>query len=181
MLQVWSMICHATGLANTLAIGAFTLEVVHQQISVHRMSWQQAHELFLVYLEAVETAPSTSDLTLANVYSSGAQDMYRERAAQRAKDHFKSANTTGAPPGQGIFRFNGQHTPSASRCCITFNLGKSEHPASSLDPSGKCKFAHKCDHWVAKQPDGTPGGRCNGAHPRTKCTNPEKCDAPVKG
>jgi hypothetical protein len=182
MLQVWMMICHATGLANTLATGAFTLQVVHQQISLHRMSWQQAHELFLVYLEAVETAPVTSDLTIANVYASGAQDMYRERAAQRSKDHFKpSPSGPPSPGGGGIFRFNGQHTPTATRCCVTFNLGKSEHPTSSLDPAGKCKYAHKCDHWVAKQPDGTPGGRCGGGHPRIKCTNPEKCEAPIKG
>ena len=79
MLTVWGMLCHAMGLANSLATGAFTLKVVHEQVSLFGLSWQQAHELFLVYLEAVETGTADSTLTIANVYESGGQDMYREK------------------------------------------------------------------------------------------------------
>ena len=53
--------------------------VVHEQVSLFGLSWQQAHELFLVYLEAVETGTADSTLTIANVYESGGQDMYREK------------------------------------------------------------------------------------------------------
>ena len=54
MLSVWQMICQAVALANALATGAFLEQVAHElQVAKNGMSWQQAHELFLVYLEAV--------------------------------------------------------------------------------------------------------------------------------
>ena len=180
MLNVWVMVCQAVGIGNALATGAFIETVVHEQIACFQLSWQQAHELFLVYLEAVETAPAGSTLTIANVYNSGGQDMYRERAIQRAKDHFKTA--TG---GRDIFRtdqctYIGQTSRGAP--CVTFNLGKSndQHPPTALDHTGRCKFAHKCDHFVTEQPDGTAGGICGSwKHCRANCTNAKKCDKKV--
>ena len=185
MLMVWSMICHATGLANILTTGAFILLVVHDQVRTLGLTWQQAHELFLVYLEAVETAPAGQGLTLANVYMSGGQDTYREQALQRAKTEFGKAvclpcgdgGDGGGGAGKGIFR--GQHTRNG-RPCVTFNLGKSEHPASVLDANGRCKFAHKCDKWVTEQPDGTKGGICGSfKHARVNCDNPKRTDEKV--
>jgi hypothetical protein len=181
MLSVWQMICQGVSLANSLATGAFLEQVVHDQIAKNNLTWQQAHELFLVYLEAIETAPEGSNLTIANVYASGAHDMYRERAMLRAKEHFK-----GAPSGAGgdrdkdIFRtdactYIGQ--TSSGRPCTTYNLGKpnSQHPTTALDHTGRCKFAHKCDQWVTEQSDGTKGGICGSwKHCRANCTNPKK-------
>ena len=177
MLSVWQMICQAVSVANALATGAFVELVVHEQIEKHGLSWQQAHELFLVYLEAVETAPAGSTLTIANVYGSGGQDMYRERAIQRAKELFPKGNER---EGEGIFRgdkcvYIGQ--TSGAKPCHTFNLGKSndQHPASALDDTGRCKFSHRCDQWVTEQPDGTKGGICGSwKHPRARCDNPKK-------
>jgi hypothetical protein len=189
MLTLWGMVCHAMGVANSLATGAFVLKVVFDQMVGFNLSWQQAHELFLVYLEAVETAPSASGLTLANVYESGGQDMYREKALARAKEHFKMGN---APPGvkppgerdeegkQRIFR--GQFNNSATKCCLTFNLGRDKHPQGALDKNGKCIFNHKCDHWVSEQPDGTKGGICGSTkHGRHNCDNSKRADAKVDG
>ena len=186
MLHVWGMVCHAMGLANTLATGTFALKVVFDQISTFGLTWQQAHELFLVYLEAVETAHADSSLTLANVYESGGQDMYREKALTRAKEHFKvpggKVGDGGEPPVGGERIFRGQSTPSASKCCLTFNLGRDKHPQAALDKNGRCLFAHKCDHWVTQQADGTKGGTCGSTkHGRHNCNNAHKCDAKVTG
>jgi hypothetical protein len=184
MLTVWSMICHATGLANILTTGAFILLVVHDQVRTLGLTWQQAHELFLVYLEAVETAPAGQGLTLANVYMSGGQDTFREQALQRAKTEFGKAlcppcvdPESGGGGGKGIFR--GQHTRNG-RPCVTFNLGKSDHPANALDATGRCKFAHKCDKWVTEQADGTKGGICGSfKHARVNCDNPKRTNEKV--
>jgi hypothetical protein len=82
-LTVWGMICHALGVANSLSTGAFVLKVVFDQQVNFGLSWQQAHELFLVYLEAIETAQSGRGLTLSNVYESGGQEPCRARALAR--------------------------------------------------------------------------------------------------
>jgi hypothetical protein len=177
MLSVWQMICQGVSLANSLATGAFLEQVVHEQIAKSNLTWEQAHELFLVYLEAVETATAGSTLTIANVYASGGHDMYRERALMRAKEQFKGK---AEEKTSGIFRsdtctYIGQ--TSSGRPCNTFNLGKqnSEHPQHTLDSTGRCKFAHKCDHFVTEQNDGTKGGICGSwKHSRAKCDNPKK-------
>jgi hypothetical protein len=177
MLSVWQMICQAVALANSLATGAFLEQVVHEQVAKNDLTWQEAHELFLVYLEAVETAPAGSNLTLANVYASGGHDMYRERAKMRAKDMFKGQPTRDP---QDIFRgdkcvYIGQ--TSSGSPCTTFNLGKpnDQHPRQALDATGRCKYAHRCDQWVTEQPDGTKGGICGSwKHCRKHCDNPKK-------
>jgi hypothetical protein len=178
MLSVWQMICQAVSIAGSLATGAFLEQVVHEQVAKNGLTWQQAHELFLVYLEAVETAPEGSTLTLANIYASGGHDMYRERAMMRAKEFFKEGN--GGREPKDIFRtdqctYIGQ--TSSGKPCHTFNLGKQndQHPANALDATGRCKFAHKCDQWVTEQPDGTKGGICGSwKHCRVRCDNPKK-------
>ena len=178
MLTVWMMVCQATGLAQVLVTGAFLMKVVHEQMAFNMLSWQVAHELFLVYLEIVETAPTSAEITLANVYDQGAMDANRERAAQRAREYFPGAKSKTPPDdgGDGIFRgqWKGAFSPNAKQCCITFNLGRKDHPSSSLDANGKCKYAHKCDHWVS---DKGPGGICGSTkHGRVNCDNPNKCD-----
>ena len=184
MLAVWQMICQAVSITGALATGAFLEQVVHEQIAKNQLTWQQAHELFLVYLEAVETAPEGSTLTLANVYASGGHDMYRERAMMRAKDFFKG-DDKGKDDPKGIFRtdqctYIGQ--TSSGKPCHTFNLGKpnEQHPPNTLDATGRCKFAHKCDQWVSEQPDGTKGGICGSwKHSRVRCDNPKKSASKV--
>ena len=72
--------------------------------------------------------------------------------------------------------WNGKSTASATSTCDAYNLGH-DHQARHLLPDGTCKFAHRCDKWVS---DKGPAGRCLGTHPRTKCTNPNRCDAKVE-
>jgi hypothetical protein len=184
MLTVWGMICHALGVANSLSTGAFVLKVVFDQQVNFGLSWQQAHELFLVYLEAIETAQSGRGLTLSNVYESGGQDMYREKAIARAKEHFKVGNSSeGEKTKQEAERiFRGGFNSSSTKCCLTFNLGRDKHPPNAIDAKGKCIFNHKCDHWVSEQPDGTKGGICGSTkHGRHACDNPKRADAKVTG
>ena len=71
--------------------------------------------------EAVETAPAGASLTLANVYDSGGQDSYRERAKQRSLEVYKKQQPRDVDDDQDIFR--GQMpkfvrgTPGAEKCC----------------------------------------------------------------
>ena len=189
MLMIWNMICHAMGVAGTLSTNAFLLKVVFEQMVHFGMTWQQTHELFLVYLEAIETAAGARNLNLANVYESGGHDMYRERAVARAKEHFKTSSSSQGGGGadkktdeeksdQRIFR--GSFNSSSNKCCITFNLGRANHPSTALDAKGKCLFNHKCDHFVSEQADGTKGGICGSTkHGRSSCDNPKQCDSKV--
>ena len=75
MLTRWIMICHATGLANVLALGEFVCDVVHDTMSKLGHSWQIAHELLLVYLEVIETKADSS-LNIRSIFASGSQDTY---------------------------------------------------------------------------------------------------------
>ena len=155
------------------------LKVVHEQMIFHGLRWQDAHELMLIYLEVVETAPSGSSLSLSNVYDSGGQDMYRERAMMRAKSAFGKKGDE----DQDIFRgdattWNGQFTSTGNaKPCFTFNLGRKSHPSNALFANGCCKFNHICDHFVS---DKGPNGICGSTkHGRSKCDNPNRVDKPV--
>ena len=181
MLTCWHMICHATGLCNILVLGEFTRDVVHDSMSRHGQTWQVAHELLLIYLEAVETT-SDSSLHIRNVFTSGSQDTFMRRAVEAAKLEFGSKADSADKPSKvkgaqnETPKWNGNFTRSASRTCISYNLGTA-HPARSLDDKGTCKHNHKCDHWVS---DKGPHGTCGGDHPRSRCDNPAKCDKPQK-
>lgn len=181
-LTSWLLICHATGLADVLILGAFLRDVVYDTMSLRKLDWTVAHELFLVYVEHVETT-SDASTTIANVYSKGAQDTFMQQATARAAEHFKSrifrpsgTDPNGTNGGGDGKKWNGSWNGKASTCCITFNLGRKDHPASALTESGSCRHNHICDAWVT---DKGPKGQCGGKHPRVKCDNPNKCDKPV--
>ena len=178
----WLMICHALGLGDVLILGNFLRDVVHDTISLNKGDWRLAHELFLVYLEVVET---TSDpaLNISNVYARGAQDTMMQRAVVRSQEHFSIFRGKGKERereldggGPGAKKWNGAFNGKSQTCCLTFNLGKKEHPASALNDNGSCKYNHICDHFVT---DKGPRGQCGGKHARSKCDNPNKCDKPV--
>jgi hypothetical protein len=69
-LLKWLMICQACGLGHVLTLGRFLTDVVYDSMSMHGKDWQVAHELFLAYLEFVET---TSDemINITNVFARG--------------------------------------------------------------------------------------------------------------
>ena len=189
-LNCWVMICHACGLGNVLVLGAFLRDVVFDTIAL-KDEWYVAHELFLVYLEFVETSGDPT-ITIANVFTRGSQDTHMSRAIARADDHFRifraptRASSGGGGGGGGgggssggaapaVKPWNGSYDNKSTSCCISFNIGRKEHPATSL-VNGKCRYNHICDHFVT---DKGPKGQCGGKHARCDCTNPKKCDAAV--
>ena len=185
-LTTWLMICHACGLGDVLILGTFLRDVVHDTISLNKGEWQVAHELFLCYLEVVETT-SDPTLNIANVFARGSQDTMMQRAMQRSNEHFCIFRPNGRErerererarehDGGGTKKWNGNFNGKASTCCITFNLGRKDHPSSALNEAGACRYNHVCDHFVT---DKGPRGQCGGKHPRGKCDNPNKSDKPV--
>ena len=185
ILHCWQMILHATGLCNVLSAGAFVRDVVFDTIRVQKQPWQVAHELLLVYLEFLETS-SDAALSIATVYAQGSQDTLMARAVVQAERHY------GVKRDQRIFRPSGKlgdddddssnkvvkwsggfNTSGKCQACVVYNLGKTEHPARSLNSSGRCLFVHACDHWVSGK---GKNGRCGLKHPRVKCDNPNRID-----
>ena len=128
-----------------------------------------------------EGTASESDETIhiRSIYSSGSQDTYLKRAQDSARLEYKSGGAVDhdkTTTGDVKRAYNGNYDKNAKTTCISYNLGK-DHPLSSLNQKGVCKHNHTCDHWVS---DKGPGGICGGAHPRFRCTNPNKCDAKQK-
>ena len=189
-LSTWQMICHALGLGDVLITGALLRDVVFDTMRDLKKDWRIAHELFLVYLDVLETTADPT-VTIANVFYKGSQDTHMTRAMQRAREFYPGIFRGGpsglgggddgsqrhTPGGDAVIKFNGAWNTKATTKCITFNLGKKEHPAGSLNPNGSCKHLHACDQWVTGK---GPKGQCGGPHPRTKCTNPNKCDSPAE-
>jgi len=189
-LLIWIMICTATGLAHVLTLGTFLQDVVYDTIEKLERPWQLAHELFLLYLEKIETCADGS-LTLFTVFSAGAHDTLLTRAEDRARrafgpDIFRSNRNNGggfsqpshstSEPGERRWTGSFNRDPNAP-ACITFNLGRRDHPAGALNEKGGCRFRHVCDHWVT---DKGPKGVCGSPkHHRGACDNPNKCNEPV--
>jgi hypothetical protein len=188
-LSIWVMVCAACGIAHVLTTTVFLRDVVHDTILKLKEPWQVAHELFLVYLEKLENA-SGNAITMFTVFSNGAHDTLMQRAKDRAKRAFPALN------GNGIFReggrrqdddderrrgssWNGAFNRDANaKCCITFNMGRKNHPDSCLDSKGACRFAHACDKFVT---DKGPGGICRSTkHHRGTCDNPNRCETAVE-
>ena len=180
MITIWLMICHATGLGNVLVLGEFLRDVVYDTMLKHGHSWQVAHELFLVYLEAVETS-SDDAVNIRTVFVNGSQDTYLKRATDSASVEFKGVplkpgvNKSLPTVSDGEIKWNGNYNRKATTPCFSFNMG-TPHPSRSLDEKGTCKHNHVCDHWVS---DKGPRGTCGGKHPRSRCDNPNKCDKQV--
>ena len=146
-----------------------------------------AYCLLLVYIEKVETSPLTT-LNLSNVFDQGSQDTLMQHAKQRARvefgNHIFRSDPAGSgggseSGGSGAKTWNGGfNRDKAAAPCITFNLGRTKHPANCLNERGVCRFAHVCDHYVS---DKGKGGICRSPkHTRLTCDNPNKCDAPAE-
>jgi hypothetical protein len=170
MLNMFIMVAHATGLVNCLVLTEFLRVVVYETIGLAKKPWTVAHELMLTYFEELETTSDTT-LHLGNILQRGSLDTMMRRAEARAQAEFPRIFR---PPGQDFANGKFSRDPKAPPC-HSFNNGKA-HPPTSLDDTGACKYRHVCNHWVT---DKGPKGICGGAHPRTKCTNPKKCDQPV--
>ena len=144
-------------------------------------SWQVAHELFLIYLEKVETCDDGS-FTLFTVFNAGAQDTLLARAEDNARKNFgeeifrREGGVTIIPQQRqapdGEVKFSGAFNQDASaRPCITWNLGRKVHPRSSLNDKGGCLYRHVCDHWLDAKGEKICGST---KHCRINCDNPER-------
>ena len=98
-LMIWIMICAATGLAHVLTTGGFLQDTVYDTINKLKRPWQVAHELFLLYLEKIETCEDGS-YTLFSVYYAGGQDTLLARAKASARRLF--GNDVGRAAGNGM-------------------------------------------------------------------------------
>ena len=184
LLHVWQGLLHALGVSNVLSTTRFLQDVVHSSMGRLQLTWQQGYCMLLVYIEEIEKFPAT--LNIGNVYASGSQDTRLAEARLRATHLFKAKPKLEGPgpkdDGEEVVCqpvWNGKDTPSAEKCCFTFNLGKkgAKHPIKHLKPDGTCCFRHVCNAWVSGK---GPGGICEGNHPRTQCTNPGRVSEPEK-
>ena len=172
MMTTWSMLCHSMGVANHLATGNFLLHVVHEPVEAGILTWQVAHELLVVYLDAIEVQVATggSRLTLANAWYSGGQDLYLERAVRLAVENF-NVSPKKAPREGGSDIFRSPDTVKGNpggKPCFAFNFAQ-EHRSEHLDEQGCCKFAHVCDKRLKS------GGTCGSSkHGRSACDNPAR-------
>ena len=169
-LNIWTMIMHATGVANVLMTTKFLEETVYSALA-NGKEWRIVHELLLVYLKAVD---DEDDKNVGNIFATGGQDTKMKEAEANAAIHFRlqrggPAGTGGGPPKPWDCDAN----PNAKQICISFNL-KQDHPATAIDPAtGKCKFKHVCDAFVTGE-DGKRA-QCGAAdHCRETCDNPKK-------
>ena len=175
ILVTWTMLLSGLGIASILVSGAFLREVVFDTIADGTLPWEGAYELWLVYLEEVERTAG-DDVNLSNVYNRGAQDTMIKRAIERlpnaGKRIFRPGGGGGDGDGDEEPKWNGSFNPKSTATCLTFNLGKKQHPANCLNEKGGCKFNHACDAYVS---DKGPGGRCGSVkHGRHNCDNPAK-------
>ena len=172
--MTWTMLLSGLGIASILVSGAFLREVVYDPIADGTVTWEGAFELWLVYLEEVERTAG-DEVNLANVYNRGAQDTMLKRAMERLPFRTSTGifrgNGGNGDGGEGP-KWNGSFNSKAAGSCLTFNLGKKQHPATCLNEKGGCKFNHVCDAFVG---DKGPGGRCGSdKHGRQNCDNPAK-------
>ena len=175
ILVTWTMLLSGLGIASILVSGAFLREVVFDTIADGTLPWEGAYELWLVYLEEVERTAG-DDVNLSNVYNRGAQDTMIKRAMERLPNAGKGIFRPGGGGGDGNGdeepKWNGSFNSKSAATCLTFNLGKKQHPANCLNEKGGCKFNHACDAYVS---DKGPQGRCGSVkHGRHNCDNPAK-------
>ena len=181
ILVTWTMLLAGLGVASILVSGAFLREVVFDAIADGTLPWEGAYELWLVYLEEVERTAG-DDVNLSNVYNRGAQDTMIKRAMERLpKDWPKGIfRPGGGGDGDGDEgpKWNGSFNTKSAATCLTFNLGKKQHPSNCLNEKGGCKFNHICDAFVS---DKGPKGRCGSdKHGRHNCDNPAKVSTEQK-
>ena len=173
-INVWIMTTHATGVANILISTPFLEEVVYSNLR-KSIDWKVVHELFVIYLQQVDSSNNT--FTLPTVVASGGFDTKMKEAEANAKLCFRGSGggpRSGGAPSDKPAPYNCPCNPTKRGACFSFNLMQ-DHPASSIGTDGKCQFVHKCDKWI----EGEDGKKvpCGGNHPRVKCNNPKRVDA----
>ena len=183
-LNLFVMWTTALGLGSALCVTSFMQDFVFDTIRVRGYTWHFAAVLFAVVLQHLED--SEGRLTFMNAaHQVHLTTLLSEAEACCATLYPKVGTFFRSPPvaaGRGgggehtAVKWNGKSTASSTSTCDAYNNGR-DHQARHLLPDGTCKFSHKCDKWVS---DKGPAGKCLEAHPRTKCTNPKRCNAKVE-
>ena len=183
-LNLFIMWTTALGLGSAVCVTSFVQDFVFDTIRVRGYSWQFAAVFFAVVLAHIED--SEGRITLMNAaHQVHLNTLLAEAEVCCATLYPKLGSFFRAPPvaaGRGgggeatAAKWNGKSTASATSTCDAYNLSR-DHQARHLLPDGTCRYAHRCDKWVS---DKGPSGKCLGAHPRTKCANPNRCDAKVE-
>ena len=189
----------ALGFGNAIILMQFIQFVVHDTMTVRGRDWRVAFELMNILFRRVEDAvPGTANLMTVSTEQFVLGVL--EEAQKSAEFFWPIFFRTGAgkrAPGGGqdgkkpeehgsTIKWNNKYAKDDKcRPCGAYNNKKQgSNPPCSMDhsdfhllPCGTCKFRHVCNHWVS---DKGPRGQCLGGHPRFECTNPNKCDDPVK-
>jgi hypothetical protein len=180
MMNMFTVLCVAIGLATGALVGQFFQAVVFRTIRLRRRSWKFAHELLLIYFGNIED--SSGEHNLNNVKDAHFQQAAFEEAERNVLLFFRSRGGTPREENEptNAPKYTGKFSKNAKPCAC-WNLGK-EHEASNLDSHGVCKRNHVCNKWVSNK---GKFGRCLGeagtpGHRAIECDNPNKCDEPVK-
>ncbi len=181
-LNLFIMFTSAIGLVTAPIVTQFLEFVVFDTVRQRGESWQVAGELLIVMLRRIED--SGGSLTFANAFNESHLNAYIDEARRNAAHFYENApkffRTRGGNPGtsnlQGTIVWNKKFNPKSNRCCAAFN-NKTEHNLNQLQECGTCKFNHVCSKWVK---DKGKYGKCMQNHSMLECTNPQRCDEPIK-
>ena len=169
MLFVWLRVVVALGLVQFFIAHTFIQNVVFDTMNRLKENFKVAHELLLVYFQAIERDAS-GKLNLANVYQRGSGDTYLAEARVNADTFFRTGGGTPPTPDDGdskdVKDWNGKWARDAKAPCVAFNF-KQKHDPKNLDATGCCRFNHICMQWVS---DKGPRGICGGNHAKVDCT-----------
>ena len=188
LLNMWILVCQATGVATCLTLSSFVDEVVFQPVADQVYPWQVAFEVAVAYLMKAEASDGVYEIGTIREKMGGI-DAIRTAAEAKAKEEHGSKffRTPGGNPGTSSQPRESdiKGNPSSKKGCACWNLG-TPHSAKHLDTNGKCKFCHACDHWIDEKDEngnykiclgsgGTPG------HKRGQCDHPNKLASKPKG
>ena len=176
-LHYYVMLLVVLGLVAAPVIMTFIKEAVFDVKRRLNLSWQVCHELFVLYLDRIETDVSRV-LHFGNILERG---MFDTLLTQAKANEVVCFRTRGENPRAGAptnVTWNGKYTATSKQPCMAYNKG-TEHTSGSLDADGTCRFNHCCMQWVD---DKGPRGICGGAHPKGECTYDanHKLDGPRK-
>ena len=180
-LNLFVLYLAAMGVASAVVVTQYLEFVVFDTVRQKGEPWQVAFELLVIMNRRIED--SGGSLNFANVYNESHLNSIMDEARRNATHFYPKLSSIFRSPGgnPGAFDggkkpFNGKFTASSKRCCPAYN-NKGEHQPSLCHPDGTCKFNHMCKNWVS---DKGPYGKCLGPHPAPDCTNPNKCNDPIK-
>jgi hypothetical protein len=182
MMNLFVMMAFSLGLASAVVTTDFFQHVVYDTLRVHNRCWMIAHELLMIMFRLIED--SGGRLTFGNCYDEKYLNTVLEEAETNKVVFFRSLGgnpsiTAGdkITPGAVQAAYTGKFTPDAKKCCFLFNSGKKEHVGDCITLDGTCRRAHACSQWVTGK---GKYAQCRGSHPKSACTNADRCDEPVK-